>query len=163
MLPPITYGVTNPEEHYITCEKKNYRDDVIKTFKAFDLPTELITLCFEIKSTVSDFKSPNGHNLVGDINYYVMPSDTFKQLEKLGLLDEVPPHIGFITAHEGRYSKLRLITKKEATKVTPAVDKYMLAWSAVKGRYINSSVSNKKVNSAAIVECKGFKVRERQI
>lgn len=30
-------------------------------------------------------------------------------------------------------------------------------------RYINSSVSNKKVNSAAIVECKGFKVRERQI
>lgn len=39
----------------------------------------------------------------------------------------------------------------------------MLAWSAVKGRYINSSVSNKKVNSAAIVECKGFKVRERQI
>lgn len=85
------------------------------------------------------------------------------QLEKLGLLDEVPPHIGFITAHEGRYSKLRLITKKAATKVTPAVDKYMLAWSAVKGRYINSSVSNKKVNSAAIVECKGFKVRERQI
>lgn len=116
-----------------------------------------------IKSTVSDFKSPNGHNLVGDVNYYVVPSDTFKQLEKLGLLDEVPPHIGFITAHEGRYSKLRLITKKAATKVTPAVDKYMLAWSAVKGRYINSSVSNKKVNSAAIVECKGFKVRERQI
>lgn len=113
--------------------------------------------------TVSDFKSPNGHNLVGDVNYYVVPSDTFKQLEKLGLVDEVPPHIGFITAHEGRYSKLRLITKKAATKVTPAVDKYMLAWSAVKGRYINSSVSNKKVNSAAIVECKGFKVRERQI
>jgi hypothetical protein len=81
MLPPITYGVTNPEEHYITCEKKNYRGDVIKTFKAFDLPTELITICFEIKSTVSDFKSPNGHNLVGDINYYVMPSDTFKQLD----------------------------------------------------------------------------------
>lgn len=80
MLPPITYGITNPEEHYITCEKKNYKGDVIKTFKAFDLPTELITLCFEIKSTVSDFKSPNGHNLVGDVNYYVMPSDTFKQL-----------------------------------------------------------------------------------
>lgn len=39
----------------------------------------------------------------------------------------------------------------------------VLKWSAVKGRYINSSVSNKKVNSAAIVECKGFKVRERQI
>ena len=28
---------------------------------------------------------------------------------------------------------------------------------------MNDYVSNKKVNSAAIVECKGFKVRERQI
>lgn len=68
-----------------------------------------------------------------------------------------------VTKAKAYYIKLRLITKKAATKVTPAVDKYMLAWSAVKGRYINSSVSNKKVNSAAIVECKGFKVRERQI
>jgi hypothetical protein len=51
----------------------------------------------------------------------------------------------------------------EVTIEYHSVDKYMLAWSAVKGRYINSSVSNKKVNSAAIVECKGFKVRERQI
>lgn len=69
------------------------------------------------KSTVSDFKSPNGHNLVGDVNYYVVPSDTFKQLEKLGLVDEVPPHIGFITAHEGRYSKLRLITKRQQRRL----------------------------------------------
>ena len=158
--PSVTFKAKYP---IISTEKFLKWADKDITDKAFNLPTELITLCFEIKSTVSDFKSPNGHNLVGDINYYVMPSDTFKQLEKLGLLDEVPPHIGFITAHEGRYSKLRLITKKAATKVTPAVDKYMLAWSAVKGRYINSSVSNKKVNSAAIVECKGFKVRERQI
>lgn len=161
--PSITYETKDNAEYYTDYEKKNYRGDVIKTARAFDIPTQLITICFEIKSTVSDFKSPNGHNLVGDVNYYVMPSDTFKQLKKLDLLDEVPPHIGFITAHEGRYSRLRLITKKAATKVTPAVDKYMLAWSAVKGRYINSSVSNKKVNSAAIVECKGFKVRERQI
>ena len=25
MLPPITYGITNPEEHYITCEKRTTR------------------------------------------------------------------------------------------------------------------------------------------
>ena len=24
LLPPITYGITNPEEHYITCKKKNF-------------------------------------------------------------------------------------------------------------------------------------------
>lgn len=22
LLPPITYGITNPEEHYITCKKR---------------------------------------------------------------------------------------------------------------------------------------------
>ena len=46
MLPPITYGTSNKEDYYITCEKKNYKGDVIKTFKAFDLTTEQITMCF---------------------------------------------------------------------------------------------------------------------
>lgn len=29
--------------------------------------------CFEIKSSAEDFKSKNGHNFIGDYNYYVMP------------------------------------------------------------------------------------------
>lgn len=33
--------------------------------------------CFEVKSSVEDFHSPNGHNFIGDYNYYVMPEDVF--------------------------------------------------------------------------------------
>lgn len=34
-------------------------------------------LCFEIKSCVDDFHSKNGHNFIGDLNYYVMPQDVY--------------------------------------------------------------------------------------
>lgn len=33
--------------------------------------------CYEIKSSVEDFHSPNGHNFLGDYNYYVMPEDVY--------------------------------------------------------------------------------------
>lgn len=33
--------------------------------------------CYEIKSSVADFHSKNGHNFIGDFNYYVMPRDVF--------------------------------------------------------------------------------------
>ena len=32
-------------------------------------------ICYEIKITKADFKSENGHNFVGNKNYYVIPSD----------------------------------------------------------------------------------------
>lgn len=32
-----------------------------------------ILSCFEIKISKSDFKSKNGHNFIGDYNYYVIP------------------------------------------------------------------------------------------
>ncbi len=39
--------------------------------------------CYEIKSSVADFKSKNGHNLIGDLNYYVMPEEVYNEVEKL--------------------------------------------------------------------------------
>ena len=32
---------------------------------------------YEIKSSVEDFKSLNGHNFIADYNYYVMPTDIY--------------------------------------------------------------------------------------
>ena len=48
-------------------------------------------ICYEIKSSVNDFHSPNGHNFIGDYNYYVMPSSVF---EKIG--EEIPWKIGVL-------------------------------------------------------------------
>lgn len=33
--------------------------------------------CYEVKSSVEDFHSKNGHNFLGDYNYYVMPECDF--------------------------------------------------------------------------------------
>ena len=43
--------------------------------------------CYEIKSCVEDFKSKNGHNFIGDYNYYVMPQDVFESVK--GLIGQI--------------------------------------------------------------------------
>lgn len=47
--------------------------------------------CFEVKSSVEDFRSPNGHNMIGDFNYYVMPEEVF---EVVG--SEIPLYVGVL-------------------------------------------------------------------
>ena len=39
--------------------------------------------CFEIKSSIEDFKSKHGHNLIGDYNYYIMPQNVFETVKML--------------------------------------------------------------------------------
>ena len=51
-------------------------------------------ICFEIKVSQSDFKSPHGHNFCGNLNYYVMPTELFKQLTSQNLITD---DIGVIT------------------------------------------------------------------
>ena len=48
--------------------------------------------CYEIKSSVEDFHSANGHNFLGDYNYYVMPADVYNQVK-----EEIPYGIGVLT------------------------------------------------------------------
>lgn len=37
--------------------------------------------CFEVKSSVEDFRSLNGHNFIGDLNYYVMPQEVYYKVQ----------------------------------------------------------------------------------
>ena len=39
----------------------------------------MCTTCFECKTSLSDFKSKNGHNFHGNRNYYVVPKDLVKK------------------------------------------------------------------------------------
>lgn len=45
--------------------------------------------CYEVKSSVDDFHSKNGHNFIGDYNYYIMPEDVYETVKK-----EIPYHVG---------------------------------------------------------------------
>ena len=45
--------------------------------------------CYEVKSSVADFHSKNGHNFIGDYNYYVMPEEVYEKVK-----NEVPYYAG---------------------------------------------------------------------
>lgn len=45
--------------------------------------------CYEIKSSIEDFHSKNGHNFIGDLNYYVMPEVVYQSVK-----DQIPYHVG---------------------------------------------------------------------
>ncbi len=45
--------------------------------------------CYEVKSSVEDFRSKNGHNFLGDFNYYVMPEEVYEKVAH-----EIPCHVG---------------------------------------------------------------------
>lgn len=51
----------------------------------------ILTTCFEVKITVSDFKSKNGHNFHGNRNYYAVPIEIYEKISRL-----TPPEIGII-------------------------------------------------------------------
>lgn len=53
--------------------------------------------CYEVKSCKADFKSKNGHNFIGDKNYYVMPYDTFMEIKNL-----IPWRVGVYVDKDGK-------------------------------------------------------------
>lgn len=64
----------------------------------------MLITCFELKISKSDFKSKNGHNFVGNNNYYVMPKELYEKVKDL-----VEDDIGIISY----YPSGTLIMKKE--------------------------------------------------
>lgn len=37
--------------------------------------------CYEVKSSVEDFASKNGHNFIGNLNYYIMQEDVYETVK----------------------------------------------------------------------------------
>ena len=50
--------------------------------------------CYEVKSSVEDFHSKNGHNFIGDFNYYVMPMEVYEKVK-----EEIPYRVGVFVAN----------------------------------------------------------------
>lgn len=54
--------------------------------------------CYEIKSSMEDFRSKNGHNFIGDYNYYIMPEDVYEKVK-----NEIPYFIGVLVPDNKNY------------------------------------------------------------
>lgn len=57
--------------------------------------------CYEVKSCVADFNSKNGHNFIGDFNYYVMPRELYEQVK-----DKIPYNVGVLVPAGTRLDSL---------------------------------------------------------
>ena len=68
--------------------------------------------CYEVKSSVEDFHSKNGHNFIGDFNYYVMPEEVFKKAK-----NEIPYHVGvFVPTDKSLRFRTPLTSVKKAKR-----------------------------------------------
>lgn len=120
-LPWYIKNTSQPIEHPCTdFEKLNKIQECVDTSlecpwrsKGINKDNEKRVICFEIKISLSDFKSKNGHNFVGNLNYYVIPKPLLKEVQNL-----VPEHIGIIVYMENsdRFSVVKECTYKSISE-----------------------------------------------
>lgn len=81
--------------------------------------------CYEVKSSVDDFHSKNGHNFLGDYNYYVMPEEVYKEISK-----EIPYGIGVYVPnginYKGEWYDLKAIKKAKRKDRSRPVSEMLL-------------------------------------
>lgn len=81
--------------------------------------------CYEVKSSVEDFHSKNGHNFIGDYNYYVMPEDVYEAIK-----NEIPYYVGVYVpdtmVHHGEWYNLKSIKKAKRRDRSRPVSEMLL-------------------------------------
>lgn len=77
--------------------------------------------CYEIKSSVEDFNSKNGHNFLGDYNYYVMPPGVFEAVK-----DKIPYRVGVLVS--GQYGLASEKSAKRQDRQRPVSEMLLMMW-----------------------------------
>ena len=80
--------------------------------------------CYEIKSSVADFSSKNGHNFIGDFNYYVMPENV---AESLSVKCQNPYDVGILVPD--KLGGLRILKKaRRRNRNRPTSEMLLMMW-----------------------------------
>lgn len=75
--------------------------------------------CYEIKSSVEDFHSKNGHNFIGDFNYYIMPLAVYEKVK-----DEIPYRVGVYAPSENGLKSIK--KAKRTDRQRPALEMLLM-------------------------------------
>lgn len=92
---------------------------------------------YEVKSSVEDFKSPNGHNFIADYNYYVMPADVFEAVK-----DTVPYGVGVLCPDGGHLRYMRKAVRKDRTR--PVSEMLLMLWRSSRREIVGRRNKNDK-------------------
>ena len=93
--------------------------------------------CYEVKSSVEDFHSKNGHNFLGDFNYYVMPEAVYEKVKA-----EIPYKVGVYVPekmnYRGAWYDLKSVKKaKRADRERPVSEMLLMMFrSAARERVV---------------------------
>lgn len=78
--------------------------------------------CYEVKSSAEDFHSKNGHNFIGDYNYYVMPEEVYEEVENL-----IPYNVGvFLPGDFGSLCCVKKARRKDRAR--PVSEMLLMMW-----------------------------------
>lgn len=81
--------------------------------------------CYEVKSSVEDFHSKNGHNFIGDFNYYVMLEEVYEKVK-----DEIPYGVGVLVPfnehYKGEWYNLESVKKAKRKDRTKPLSEMLL-------------------------------------
>ncbi len=87
----------------------------------------MMCTCYEVKITLSDFKSKNGHNFHGNENYYVVPAELAPKIKDL-----VPEDVGIIEYVETEKSAGLRLYKQSGWRTVPDNVMVKLLYNAMK-------------------------------
>lgn len=77
--------------------------------------------CYEIKSCIADFNSKNGHNFIGDFNYYVMPRELYTQVK-----DKIPYNVGVLVPANDSYMLESIKNAKRTDRKRPIYEMLLM-------------------------------------
>lgn len=88
--------------------------------------------CYEIKSSVEDFHSKNGHNFIGYYNYYIMPLEVYEKVK-----DEIPNRVGVLVPCDSILKSIK--AGKRTDRKRPALEMLLMMFrSANRDRRVDN-------------------------
>lgn len=101
--------------------------------------------CYEVKSSVEDFHSKNGHNFIGDLNYYIMPEEVFAAVS-----NEIPYSVGVYCPTTGEKDLIAVKKARRQDRSRPVSEMLLMMFrSAARDRGKSAAMkggSNEEIN-----------------
>ena len=93
--------------------------------------------CYEVKTSVEDFHSKNGHNFIGDFNYYIMPHDVYMDVK-----NEIPYNVGVYCPNSGELRQDKKARRKDRER--PVSEMLLMMFRSAARDVINMNKRQKR-------------------